>query len=185
MCNFIDSIAFIKCENGENKYQCRRCDNAYSNKQELIEHASIHYAMKSNKLFKCPLCPHESCKQKNAIKHLEETHKIILETETMVFASFAEFEVWKKTKEQETSTFYVSGHGSYKTNKFVKFKYFCHRSGVVRRQGKGIRRMKRSKKIDAFCPSKLEVVVKADKCEVVFIKTHVGHMHDDGRNKKL
>lgn len=103
----------------------------------------------------------------------------------MIFASFEEFEVWKKSKEQETSSFYVSYHGSYKTNTFVKFKYFCHRSGVVRRQGKGIRRMKKSKKIDAFCPSRLEVIVKANKCEVVFVKTHVGHIHDCEENKDV
>lgn len=110
---------------------------------------------------------------------------MILETETITLASFEEFQVWKKNKEQETGSLFVSYHGSYKTNDFVRFKYFCHRSGIIRRQGKGIRRMKRSIKMDAFCPSRLDVIVKADRCEVILVKTHVGHTHNVERNKEI
>lgn len=138
----------------------------------------MHLSAKSYQNFKCPLCQHDNNKQSNIIKHLEEYHSVTLEVETVKLSSLEEFQIWKKNKEQETSSLYVSYHGSYKTKSFVRFKYYCHRSGVVRRQGKGIRRMKTSHKIDAFCPSWMEVIVKADRCEVTFIKTHVGHTCD-------
>lgn len=170
-------------EEGTNRYQCKKCGNIYDNKKELRQHAQLHFYVKHNKLFKCALCEHSSSEQKTAIKHLEEYHSMVLETETVIFATFEEFQVWKKEKEHEASSLYVSCHGSYKTNEFVRFKYFCHRSGSVRRQGKGIRRVKASKKINAFCPSRIEVMAKADKCEVIFVKTHVGHDHTETRNQ--
>lgn len=173
--SIVDSITFVSCEEGENRYQCRRCGNTYDNKQKLIEHASTQHIVKSNTVFNCSLCQYSSIKQKKAIEHFEQFHNIVLETETMVFASFEEFEIWKRNKEQETCSSYINCHGSYKTNDFVKFKYFCHRSGLVRRQGKGVRRTRKSKKIGTFCPSRMEAIVKIDKCEVIFVKTHIGH----------
>lgn len=178
-------IALALCEEGENKYQCKRCNHVYENRKALLEHTLVHLTIKPKKLYKCPLCQNISNTQKDAIKHLEDFHSVILETETIVLASFDEFQIWKKNKEQKSGSLYVSYHGSYKTNTFVRFKYFCHRSGVARRQGKGIRRMKTSNKIDAFCPSRMEVIVKADSCEVIFVKTHVGHVCELRRAQKV
>lgn len=174
LCYYVSDSTTLIAYEIENKYKCRKCDNSYDKKEDLVEHVQFH--SKHSQLLKCPICPHHSSNnQKSAIKHLEESHNMVFETETIIFATFEEFNFWKKEKELETSSCFVSSHGSYKTNEFVRFKYLCHRSGSIRRQGKGIRRMKTSKKIDAFCPSRLEVTVRADKCEVIFVKTHVGH----------
>lgn len=179
-----DDTVVVLREDGINKYQCKKCGGIYDNKKESIEHVRLHLHFKQNKLFKCALCEHNDSDRKGSINHLIEQHNVVLETETSVFANFEEFQKWKKEIEYENSALYVSSHGSYKTNDFVKFKYFCDRSGA-KRQTEGGRRMKASKKIDAFCPSRIEVRVKADKCEVTFVKTHIGHEHGISGNEEV
>lgn len=169
----IDFFLVETCEE-TSVYYCKKCTNTFNSKTELIKHIAAHEKQK-NKNLKCAMCNYSSGEQKAALKHLEETHGFIPETETLTFASLDEFLAWKQEKERETSSLFTNSHGSYKTNDFVRFNYSCHRSGAVRRQGRGIRRIKASKKIDAYCPSRLEVIVRANECEVKFTKTHVGH----------
>ncbi|XP_072390135.1 uncharacterized protein [Diabrotica undecimpunctata] len=63
-------------------------------------------------------------------------------------------------------------------------KFLCHRSGCFNSESKGKRhlKMKGSIKIGGFCPAGFTVVVDlAEKVEVNFIKTHIGHQTDIGQ----
>lgn len=114
------------------------------------------------------------------INHLQDTHNIDIEYELYEFNSFDEFLMWKQATERETVSSYVKMHGTYKTESHIKTKYSCHRSGKFIQKGKGKRHLKMqgSKKINAYCPAQMEVVIEERKCSVKFLKTHVGHKQE-------
>lgn len=114
------------------------------------------------------------------IDHLQQTHNIEIEYELYEFTSFDHFLLWKQTMERETASSYVKLHGTYKTETHTKTKYSCHRSGKFIQKGTGKRHLKMqgSKKINAFCPAHLEVLIEEHKCSVSFLKTHVGHKQE-------
>lgn len=114
------------------------------------------------------------------IKHLQKMHNVDIEYELYEFINFDEFLAWKQTMERETASSYVKMHGTYKTETHIKTKYSCHRSGKFVQKGKGKRHLKMqgSKKINAYCPAQMEVVIEEHKCSVKFLKTHVGHKQE-------
>lgn len=133
---------------------------------------------------------------KDIFNHLKNAHDIIIESEELTFASVGEFYDWKSKIETEHSTQFKKR--TTKSSKLhVLTKYVCSRSGMFNPSGHGKRHVKLqgSKKINAFCPSAIDLTVNTDGmlitfdfvnnqidisfvagfCTVKFIKKHVGH----------
>lgn len=92
-----------------------------------------------------------------------------------------EFNAWKRKLEETTHYMYVK-HSSSKisaTTNERKTYYVCHRTGTFQSGSCGKRKLKRqgSNKINASCPSTMEVVESLNdgSVKLVLWKTHVGH----------
>ncbi|XP_072384455.1 uncharacterized protein [Diabrotica undecimpunctata] len=173
-------------------FKCRICGNNFNHKKHLRYHEKTHKNVvdtstedsKINKdSKKCPLCNFHSSYVAELHTHFQEEHNLILESETLQFSNLASFQEWKYSIESSTKTKYVKVENfSAKTHKTMKF--LCHRSGCFNSESKGKRhlKMKGSIKIGGFCPAGFTVVVDlAEKVEVNFIKTHIGHQTDIGQ----
>ena len=96
----------------------------------------------------------------------------------------SEFEEWKREFERKSSANYTLDSGEEKLQDGTKKKYyFCHRSYSYTPKGKDIRLMKSqgSNKINAACPSTMEVHYTENSVKVYVCTTHCGHTMDIGR----
>lgn len=103
------------------------------------------------------------------------------------FIEFTEFRNWKH-KFEETSHFMYVKHSSSKisvSSNERKTYFVCHRTGTFQSGSCGKRKLKQqgSNKINASCPSTMEVVesLKDGSVKLVLWKTHAGHSADISR----
>lgn len=145
--------------------------------RDLLMHKKSHKVVKS---YSCTFCQHNEMTKEKLLSHYIVIHGIKMETENNMFSSFEEFQSWKCTIEKETLSSFVNAHGSYKTKNYIRIQYNCHRSGCFKSRGSGMRHLKTqgSNKINGYCPANMDVIIKMSKCEITFLKTHVGHEHE-------
>ncbi|KAG5870796.1 hypothetical protein JTB14_025711 [Gonioctena quinquepunctata] len=131
--------------------------------------------------FICPLC------ERNILwdeftNHVEIMHEVRLTEENLNFSSLEEFTEWKDIVEAEDLNHYIKVRGDRQTGAGVLQRYFhCHRSGHYQTRGERLRRLKSqgSKKINAYCPANMKVMISPDgTCSVNYLKTHLGHKND-------
>lgn len=100
------------------------------------------------------------------------------------FPTFEKFTIWKKELEKASKAKLINRMGTrLNLNKTKRFNFFCHRSGIYRSRGKGLRHLKTqgTSKINGFCPAEIKAtVLKNGECKVVWNTTHVGHDQDLG-----
>lgn len=136
------------------------------------EPAPSNFALKC---MKCSICDDQGTRSE-LDQHYMEVHEIDLNIERIEFTSLTTFHEWKKAIEKANHCKYVAACG----RKYNHERYECHRSGDFKSKSKGLRSLKRqgSKKIGAYCPSKMIVNKKGNLCSVKFVKTHVGHENE-------
>lgn len=131
----------------------------------------------------CPLCNLEELKS-NLLNHFEVDHDVKMETNILEFPSFEEFIAWKTQLEKTTRSQFVKKRATVSTKNQEVIKYFCHRSGSFTSESKGLRHLKTqgSNKINGYCPAFIKVNINKNeqKCQVLFVDTHVGHENDLG-----
>lgn len=145
--------------------------------KELIIHKKSHRALKQ---IKCPLCQYTGFSRDILIQHYTGDHFLQIENEKLQFDTFEEFELWKANIERETFASFTK----YGTTKRPTMLYACHRSGVFKSGGKNLRKLKAqgSNKIGGFCPARINLKMKGNKCEISFCKSHVGHKQEHDLN---
>ncbi|XP_065206568.1 uncharacterized protein LOC135835966 [Planococcus citri] len=173
------------------QYTCDKCGIVCSKFYNLKRHAkhkhnvempgkckendtSSHHANRFRAL-KCCICDVEGSTQELDL-HYIQVHEIDLNIEKIEFTSLNTFHEWKTAIEKENHCRYVAACG----RKYNHERYKCHRSGDFRSKSKGVRLLKKqgSKKIGAYCPSKIIVNKKGNVCTAKFYRTHVGHENE-------
>lgn len=167
-------------------FKCDICDKNFTLKKHLTFHKKVHGIVteKSTKHLKCPLCEFSDNSKENLYKHFAVDHNIQVDIEQFELSSWEEFENWKKSIECESNSRYIKGRGDMTNKIHNTYSYVCHRSGNFISQGNNKRhlKIKGSKKIGAFCPSRIKVQINNCnyQCRIIYIKTHVGHDADLG-----
>ncbi|XP_054287917.1 uncharacterized protein LOC129003643 [Macrosteles quadrilineatus] len=131
----------------------------------------------------CPLCLCESrfLKHEELLLHITSIHAIDVERQSYDFQDYETFLLWKEQVEEQTTSRYVKTRGIRKCKDSETIIFSCCRSGHFKSRGKGLRHLKTqgTRKINYTCPARMNVKRFSDgKCEVVFIKTHLGHSTD-------
>ncbi|XP_050506463.1 uncharacterized protein LOC126884548 isoform X2 [Diabrotica virgifera virgifera] len=155
-------------------------DSTLCHKKFDTSHASLKHNHKCLKMLTCSLCEYENTSQNKLISHMKTMHSIDIKSQDLMFDSVEKFEQWKTELERDTVSKYNITHGSYVTQKYKRSQYYCQRSGYYIAKGKQLRGLKSqgSKKINGFCPAKIDCRQEGEKCSVTFISTHVGHAAD-------
>ncbi|XP_065206488.1 uncharacterized protein LOC135835914 [Planococcus citri] len=163
-------------------FACEICDRQFFYKNSVNRHfRREHINKESRRRLKCTECEHECRFYQDLRTHIYVEHGIVCKVERQMFSDLDEFNAWKRKLEETTHFMYVK-HSSSKisaTTNERKTYYVCHRTGTFQSGSCGKRKLKRqgSNKINASCPSTMEVVESLNDGTVnlVLWKTHVGH----------
>ncbi|CAG9831208.1 unnamed protein product [Diabrotica balteata] len=160
-------------------YVCSCCSESFHNLQKFFSHKKTH----SNALtkLKCALCENTNCSRENVISHYRSDHFINIEDNYLVFDTFEDFKSWKCKVEEETFSSFVKMYGSKKIGNCTTTNYNCHRSGIYKKKGQNIRKLKTqgSNKINGYCPARINVkFIDNENYIVNFCPTHVGHKQE-------
>ncbi|XP_071040759.1 uncharacterized protein [Parasteatoda tepidariorum] len=162
-------------------HSCDICGANFNSDKNFNQHLKSHTSVVPNEYWKCPLCDKKSSKT-IILQHLQSDHELSLDIETLNFSTFDDFQNWKKSIEKDSMSAYLVQRGVFrKRDGTEKHSFYCHRSGHFISKSKGIRCMKAqgSKKINAYCPSNMQVEVSPDgSCSVQYLRKHVGHTND-------
>ncbi|CAL4121762.1 unnamed protein product [Meganyctiphanes norvegica] len=133
-------------------------------------------------------CLEDSCHQtfryvEQLREHLNHSHAQFqgkFYVQELRFASFDDFEEWKKQEEERSIVRYIkSNSGSKITRSGMQHKYYvCSRSGKVRLTGKGIRKLKRqgSSKLNTRCTASIKADIHPSGLVTVkYCREHYGH----------
>ena len=74
--------------------------------------------------------------------HMQQSHRVKLETRELRFKNMDEFVSWKKEEEKATESYYVLHNGTIKTPTMRYHYYYCNRLGFYKEKGHGIRNAK-------------------------------------------
>ncbi|EYB81600.1 hypothetical protein Y032_0378g286 [Ancylostoma ceylanicum] len=162
---------------------CTSCTYTGPNQEALKRHIRRMHAAperESNESLRwsCPLCSAALADQAALNEHCRTIHEL---TEcavlTRTFASVAEFEVWKSETERLHVTSWKRSSVNVSSIEKHTIKHFvCHRSGVVRRVGKGLREPHESRISTRHCTSFLKAQFNDDGTVTArFCLEHVGH----------
>ncbi|EYB81598.1 hypothetical protein Y032_0378g286 [Ancylostoma ceylanicum] len=141
-------------------------------------HAAPERESNESLRWSCPLCSAALADQAALNEHCRTIHEL---TEcavlTRTFASVAEFEVWKSETERLHVTSWKRSSVNVSSIEKHTIKHFvCHRSGVVRRVGKGLREPHESRISTRHCTSFLKAQFNDDGTVTArFCLEHVGH----------
>ncbi|XP_050506518.1 uncharacterized protein LOC126884577 isoform X1 [Diabrotica virgifera virgifera] len=168
----LDEIAPVN----KKTYVCSSCSESFYNLKKLVSHKQTH----NNALtkLKCALCQYINSGRENLISHYRSDHFINTENNYLEFDTCEDFESWKCKVEEETFSSFVKMYGSKKTSNCTTTNYNCHRSGIYKKKGMNIRKLKiqGSNKINGYCPARINVkLMDNEKYIVNFCQTHVGH----------
>ncbi|GBO03215.1 hypothetical protein AVEN_2484-1 [Araneus ventricosus] len=129
----------------------------------------------------CFSCGLETEKQ-NYVGHLQNEHGILIESEVLELSNMEEFYSWKARIEKESKENFVVERGAKRWSKNKSYYFACHRSGfqIKHSDSKKCSKLKGCKKINGFCPASIKLTCSEEtgKCQVKFIKTHIGHSND-------
>ncbi|XP_011408624.2 PREDICTED: uncharacterized protein LOC100635716 [Amphimedon queenslandica] len=130
----------------------------------------------------CPNCSEKFITLTSLIHHLEKSHNEKVPINKLSFESMKEFYLWKKQEEQSSDSLYVQDSGCRLQGLNCKRYYYCHRSGVFKAKGKGLRVLKiqGSCKINQFCTANMQVSedTVTGKVTVTHCSQHIGHTLD-------
>lgn len=165
--------------------KCYMCFKSFRQKKNMYAHIrKIHSTQpKIEGGILCPLCKMHALRQEHLRNHLETLHDIRIEKEERLFNTINEFLAWKEFVERDTLSLYVSkSSAKLLANNQQKTYYKCHRSGnyvALKKENRKKRlKVQGSNKIGATCPAAMEVTENVHGVNVVFWKTHVGHVND-------
>jgi hypothetical protein len=121
----------------EVSFSCPHCDSKYQKSDSLRKHLRRnHNTTAAEPTNKCnePNCDKAFFKIDDLRKHLQQDHNINLAFEQLIFNTMEEFDVWKKSVEQESNSRFVktTGNKVWSQNSIVCTTYECHRSGFMR-----------------------------------------------------
>ncbi|KAL6735907.1 hypothetical protein Aduo_006306 [Ancylostoma duodenale] len=152
------------------------------NKEALKRHIRRTHAVSGrgnggNLKWLCPLCSVAVADQAELSEHCRTIHELIeCAVLTREFPSAAEFEIWKTETERihvtkwKRNSVNVTSTGSHTIKHFL-----CHRSGIVRRVGKGLREPHDSRISTRHCTSFLKAQFNNDGTVTArFCLEHVG-----------
>lgn len=126
---------------------------------------------------KCPMCDYSVARKEQLIEHFKTSHNVQIVRQQIEFFSQQQFDEWKCETECNNNSKFVVEKIEKLKGKTVIY-YACHRSGNYRPEGKGLRRLKTqgSCKINAYCPASIKKTEhSAEKIDVSYIETHIGH----------
>ena len=112
-------------------------------------------------------------------QHLEQEHKIELQTSVLQFDNFDAFLQWKEVEELHTKSSFVQKSGSQMHDNNKHFYYYCNRAGNYQTRGNNERSLKSqgSNKSVSHCSAYIQATVNILK-GVVYVKynsTHYNH----------
>lgn len=129
--------------------------------------------------FACAMCDYRGGNYFDLTSHMTQLHNFKDDIEERDFKSMEEFKAWKECMEGKELVSFVKDRGVRKLVRGRKILFRCHRSGFVKRQGRGIRLEKKTCKIGAVCPARMEVLWKDDgSISLTWHKSHFGHEFD-------
>ena len=112
-------------------------------------------------------------------QHLEQEHKIELQTSVLQFDNFGAFLQWKEVEELHPKSWFVQKSGSQMHDNNKHFYYYCNRAGNYQTRGNNERSLKSqgSNKSVSHCSAYIQATVNILK-GVVYVKyncTHYNH----------
>lgn len=127
-------------------------------------------------VMRCILCRVSFAQRIKVISHYEDSHGIEIKSENLQFRMEKEYLEWKINVETNTTCKFRK-RCCHKNKEHLLILYFCHRSGTYESQAH-VRRSKftGSKKLNGFCPAEIKLYNKKRILDVIFVKTHVGHL---------
>lgn len=181
-----DNTLYKRKDNKIRNFVCTDCGNKYTTKKSLVRHCEDKHGLErivfDKKNVFCSLCA-KNVSRKDFFLHCEDDHDIAIETEEFQFSSFDEFKIWKENIEKATKAKYTR-----RTKEkvirggVIKLFFRCHRSGVFNSSGKEIQYKKKlgtgDRRMNGYCPARMEVFKQDNECRVLFTRTHVGHEKD-------
>lgn len=67
----IGGLAGAEAVTADGRHQCRLCGRMFTERNNLQRHLRIHTGFKP---YRCPLCPYESNRNGNLVRHMEFKH---------------------------------------------------------------------------------------------------------------
>ena len=114
------------------------------------------------------------------ITHLQESHGTLIEIETVKFANFAKFSLWKEEEEVRTLANFVQQCAPQVYGTKQHWYLYCDRSGIYRQSEKGVRHMKGqgSCKVGEMCTAHIKAIKDLDSGEMIvrYCSTHHNHI---------
>ena len=112
-------------------------------------------------------------------QHLEQEHKIELQTSVLQFDNFDTFLQWKEVEELHTESWFVQKSGSQMHDNNKHFYYYCNRAGNYQTRGNNERSLKSqgSNKSVSHCSAYIQATVNILKgvVYVIYNSTHYNH----------
>ncbi|XP_050430439.1 uncharacterized protein LOC126839276 isoform X1 [Adelges cooleyi] len=160
-------------------YSCSECGYSSQLKFMLTRHIkNVHQSGNYNPLnMSCVFCNHH-CSKSNMSTHYVLCHQTQIVSEKLKFDNLEDFFAWKYEIEEQDISRFVKARTTYVGVSGSKHLFFkCHRDGKYKPKGKNIRKLKSlgTNKIGSHCPARMDVMVKGNEVNVLYIKTHVGH----------
>ncbi|KAK3915727.1 Zinc finger transcription factor family protein 17 [Frankliniella fusca] len=168
--------------------KCDHCPKTYASKKSLIKHKRKNHndderdddcEETSEINFKCAMCYFKGPNYIRLTRHMTQSHDYDDCIEKKSFTSMEEFGAWKECMESKHLVSFVNERGVRKLVGGKKILLECHRSGYFVRKGKGVREEKKSCKIGAVCPARMEVLISDDgSVGISWHENHFGHEFD-------
>lgn len=178
------SDGFFNCDKCSRKI--KRKDNFKRHYQQVHKLEYKDDIVKGNSKNKCifPGCEEVFYHKSKMVDHLEETHKILVESETRKFSDFQEFLSWKEEEEITNFVWYPKKDERKISERFIYTSYVCQCNGLKESPQKTKKR--KTVKKNVICPARM--LVKADKINnevtVKYIKSHNHKISCDSMEKK-
>ena len=164
-------------------FKCSYCEKNFNKKSYLNFHIRSDHPGRDTVSFKtviCLLCK-DAIEKNKYFTHCQLVHDIPITTEEKHFSTYEEFCSWKKEIEKSTKASFIKTRlTTVNKNDVEKTLLMCHRSRFY--ATKSVQRHTKilgSCKINGFCPARIELSRESyNECNVVYIKTHLGHEND-------
>ncbi|KAK3909793.1 Zinc finger transcription factor family protein 17, partial [Frankliniella fusca] len=166
-------------------FKCKKCPKVYKSKKALNKHVRNKHPLlvgpPSVLNFECAMSTYKGKTYTELTCHMTNSHNYEDDVEERTFKSMEEFKAWKECTEGKQFVRFVNERGVRELVAGKKILYECHRSGCFVSRGDGIREEKKSCKINAVCPTRMEVLLKDDgTISMTWHQNHLGHEFDVG-----
>lgn len=181
-------------ESETEKFKCEHCLQNYMSKKSLNKHLKLKHTQTmqevassltvANAKLACAVCDFRGHSYVTLTRHLTQFHNYDHQIKYNDFESLSEFKSWKKCVESEQLVKYVKGRGMRQGVKAKKILFQCYRSGVCKRKGNGIRKLKKTCKVGAVCPARMDVCLQDNgSVSLTWHINHFGHDFDENLSK--